>query len=159
MQAAAQQAKTAVEAVQQAQPAVNEELKRALLDFTKSTLEAVKDSAHSTVDFAKEQVPLVLQEIVRAQVLSAVMFVVGALLMLALVNYVSRHLWSYAMKPETDSSDRDVCIGLSWASFIFGNVLGSVLVLVNTYDALYAYWFPRLTILEYLANLAKQVSS
>lgn len=152
-----QTAQKAVEAVQQAQPAVSEELKKALLDFTKSTLEAVKDGAHQTVDFAKEQVPLVLQEIVRARILEACAWAVFTAMLLTICIWISRRFdrWS---KQEDCVDVTGARIGY-WAVRVPSIVIFGGLTLLNIFHALYAWWFPRLTILEYLANLAKTVTS
>lgn len=158
-----QEAKDAVEATV-ANPEVNAELKRTLLEFTKSTLEAVRDTAGATVDFAKEQLPLVLQEIVTAQVLYHLMWLAFTVMLLVLVHAFARKCRKNAdvERLKSDSMahqhNADGWAIASWALRIAGTVIFGGLSLVNLYGLLYAYLFPRLTIINYLTDLVRTVS-
>lgn len=147
MQQTAQTAKEAVEAAA-ANPAVSEELKATLLEFTKSTLTAVREGASAGVDFAKEQLPLVLQEIVYAEVLSAVMWAVATIGLLTISQWLAA---------QCAKDDPDFNIGF----YIFrvgGIVVFGGATLSHVYAALYALLFPRLTIINYLTELVNRVS-
>ncbi len=155
----------AAEAAATAEAVADAELKKVLLEFIKQTGEAVKEGASQTIDFAKEQVPLVLQEIVRAEILQHVMWIGGLLCVISVLLLLARMFskaargedgWALAVKDRYDF-DRGDAFGFAITLRLVGAGIFVIAVLPNIYGALYAYWFPRLTIMEYVSKLVKGV--
>lgn len=114
------------------------------------------DWAKQGKDIVAEQVPLLVQEIIKWGFAEAVLYMVMAVV----IFLVSRYLMKKWYEKPTDSVWRDwdeggPLPGFAWVFIAGGHVVGFLMFFGNLFTAVKTLVAPRVYLIEYLANLVQ----
>lgn len=117
-------------------------------------LETMRAGIEAAGNFAIEQAPLVIQEkIAWGRAFETIWLAVGIIAVLALLYY-SRRVWSWGLKNSDESDGFSVFVSVLYS-------IGSIIVFTAAMEqlnlALQVWLAPRIYIIEWLANLVKDV--
>ena len=127
---------------------MNEELKPHLIKF----LEHLESTAKAGVDFASEQVPLVVQEYIAMVRVESTIYIILGLFMLFCSKWSMGLVRDGATNKNANSEGKIIC-GIYTSVFLI--VFGGVLLICNTHKCVQSWVAPRVMVIEYVHNLLK----
>lgn len=129
---------------------MNEEAKKIALEYLQKLLQGLEKG----VDFAGEQIPLVLQEIVAYGRFYSTICIVAAVIVLIVGAFIYKKIWNYS----EDLVDGDKYPIRIIGGFVFSIAVGIPFfgLICNNFDKFAKSWVaPRLYLIEYLHELVK----
>jgi hypothetical protein len=96
--------------------------------------------------FILAQAPDVLQQIIYKQIVSAIFIDILATIFTAITCAIT---WWFAKRDDDDLDPAIMLVGMIWCTALGFGIVG----MVETYNALIAYFAPKVYLIEYIANL------
>ena len=133
-----------------------------LATISTETVNQILEWTKSTVDFAKEQAPLICREIILWGQMECLFWILVGLIVGGLLSLVCFELGNHESKESEKLEDgykkksSESFAGVCYlASFVFA-ALGIIMVLNNLYWLIYIYFAPRLYIIQTLSEFLKK---